>query len=194
MESIERNLTMKLYRTYCPESTRLGEYELGILDQAATAAIKTHLNDCLRCRTELEGLRIYLKDLQPEISFSLVERVRVLIAELLPRPGGVLATSPAFAMRGADRPPLEYQAGDTSLTLEISPDPADDDRRVLMGLMMTPAAANWSASLWSEGNPLEGALVDELGNFVLSGLAPGQYDLILSGEDVEIHVQSLDVA
>jgi hypothetical protein len=88
MESIERNLTMKLYRTYCPESTRLGEYELGILDQAATAAIKTHLNDCLRCRTELEGLRIYLKDLQPEISFSLVERVRVLIAELLPRPGG----------------------------------------------------------------------------------------------------------
>jgi hypothetical protein len=185
---------MMLYRTTCPETTVLGEYELGMLDKPLAAKIADHLGGCPHCRSELEGLRTYLAELKPDISFSLTERVRVLIAELLPRPGANQLLRPAFAVRGNSSPLIEYQAGETSLSLEVEPDPVNEDRRMLMGLMMGAGGIGWSASLWSHGNPLDKTGVDELGNFILSGLAPGEYDLILSGEDVEIHVQSLAVA
>ena len=35
--------------------------------------------------------------------------------------------------------------------------------------------------------------VDGLGNFVLSALSPGTYELLLAGPDLEIHVQHIQV-
>jgi hypothetical protein len=49
------------------------------------------------------------------------------------------------------------------------------------------------ASLLSEGRVVETVNVDELGNFIFSGLAPGSYDLVLSGPELEIHAQDLEV-
>jgi hypothetical protein len=49
------------------------------------------------------------------------------------------------------------------------------------------------AHLWTAEQRLVTIPVDELGNFVLSNVLCGHYELMLSGPETDIHIQDLEI-
>lgn len=194
MSKAENKLTRTLYRTFCPDSTELGEYQLGMLALERASFIQQHLHECPHCTRELAALQNYLADLAPELEYSLAERVKLWIAQLLPDiSSGIPGRSPAFGLRGDPEKMLFYQAGEAQLTIEIQDDPDQPGRRALLGLLIGVDPTGLAAHLWQEGQEVTSVTLDELGNFIVAGLQPGFYQLILTGREFEIHVQLLKV-
>jgi hypothetical protein len=136
-----------------------------------------------------------LTELAPELEISLAGRVKIWIARLVPDGGwgNGSAPMPAFAVRGGENGPLIYQAGDAQLTIEVQDDLEKPGHRSILGLVFGADLTDMQAYLWQESKGVAAVDVDELGNFIISGLAPGVYELILSGPAVEIHVQELTI-
>jgi len=195
MAGTEDKLTAILYRLTCPDSAELGEYHFGIVAGERSRQIKRHLGSCPHCRRELVQLQSYLTELAPELEISLAGRVKIWIARLVPDGGwgNGSAPMPAFAVRGGENGPLIYQAGDAQLTIEVQDDLEKPGHRSILGLVFGADLADMQAYLWQESKGVAAVDVDELGNFIISGLAPGVYELILSGPAVEIHVQELTI-
>jgi hypothetical protein len=191
MAKLENQLSNALYRAFCPEPNELGEYQLGLLSTPRAQQIQTHLAECPHCRTEMAQLQSFLKSVEPDLETSLVERVRVWLAELLPGADG--GSTLAFGLRGDESGVHFYQAGDAQITLEVQDDPEAPGRKTLVGLILGGEAAGLRAYLWRQDQAVTSAEVDELGNFTLSGLEPGQYEIFLSGPDVEIQIKDLEV-
>jgi Putative zinc-finger len=194
MAKLENQLSNALYRAFCPDTHELGEYQLGLLSSPRANQIQTHLAECPHCRAELAQLKSFLKQVEPDLETSLAERVRVWLAELLP-PGIAGGPGPAlaFGLRGDETGVHFYQAGEAQITLEIQDDPSAPGRKSLVGLILGGEATGLQAHLWRQEQAVMSAPVDELGNFTLSGLEPGQYELFLSGPDVEIQIKDLEI-
>lgn len=194
-----------LYRLECPSPTELGEYHLGTLPASAADAITQHLPNCPRCRREIAQLEDYLISLEPAMQpdplQEVVERARVWVARLVS--GGLtggpmprLALAPSYAgLRGdVTRPPSVYEAGDAQVIVEIREDTERADQWDALGLLIgLDETLAFEAQLWLAQERVTTAQLDELGNFVLSGLASGVYKLVLAGPDLEIHIQAVQV-
>jgi hypothetical protein len=149
---------------------------------------------------EIAQLKDYLGELAPDLEeTSPFEGVKVLIAKLIAgardmaRPAQ-LTPAPAYAgLRGEEEGPYLYQAGEAQVAIEFRYDVEQQDRKVLLGLVMGVHTRELKAHLWRDDEPLTEVSVDELGNFVIPGLEPAKYELILSGPETEIHIQTLQV-
>ena len=197
---VQHDMTAQLYRVTCPDPTELGEYHLGVLSAKRAEAVAEHLAECPYCRREIAQLKNYLAELEPSPGLDLldqvVEQVRVLVARLVSGgPSGQPALAPAFAgVRGEEQEPLLYQAEDVQVMLEIQEDADRPDHRTLLGLVVgLPTPQEFAAHLWASEQLLATTPVDELGNFVLSNLIRGRYELMLSGPRTGIHIQDLDI-
>ena len=198
---LQRRLTRLLYRIDCPSPLELGEYHLGMLPAVQMEAIGHHLEECPHCRQEIAQLEGYLADLAPTLQpgplEQAVERVRVLIARLVS--GGMpgpMAMAPAYAGTRGDESgaPLVYQADDVQVIVEVEADAERPDRKTVLGLVVgLDEASDFKAHLWQAGQRVTTTAVDELCNFVLPGLLPGEYELVLAGPKLEIHVQRVQV-
>ena len=194
VSDLEDKLTAMLYRSFCPDTTELGEYQFELLDEDRAASIRQHLLECPHCTRELNQLRQYLEDLSPDLEYSLAEKVKIWVARLVPDFGGAgPAPSPAFALRGESKKLLLFQAGDAQLTIEMQEHPRQPGWRSLLGLVFGIDPDGLQAHLWQEGRKLASSEVDELGNFAFPHLDAGRYELILSKPEFEIHVQELIV-
>ena len=196
---LQERMGAEMYRIACPEPLELGEYHLGLLGGARARAIAGHLDYCPLCSREVSQLKTYLGDLSPDLEFSLAERIKVLVAKLLPAGGqanplGAPAMAPAFAgLRGEQAGPRLYQAGETQVAIEIMDDPMRGDRKMILGLVTGMATSELVAYFWLDDRRVGEVPVDELGNLTMPDLAPGSYELILSGPEVEVHIRDLDV-
>jgi hypothetical protein len=200
---LQDRLTTRLYRFTCPSPVELGEYHVGLLPRDQAAAVARHLAECPHCTREVAQLKDYLAELAPALGPSPLERIkeraRVLVAHLVN--GGLEAgllgqptLAPAYAgVRGEEREPTLYQADDIQVVIEIQEDAEQPDRRVLLGLVIGTEPSGVKAHLWQADQHVAVVSVDELGNFVIPDLAPGSYELILSGPEIEIHIQDLQV-
>jgi hypothetical protein len=196
-------LTAQLYRITCPSAVELGEYHLGTLPHDQAAAVARHLAECPHCTREVAQLRDYLTELAPALELSPLERVkeqvRVLVARLVNGglEAGLLgqpALAPAYAgVRGEEGEPYLYQADDVQIAIEVQDDAERPDRKVILGLVMGTEPDKVKAHLWQADQRVAVAPVDELGNFVIPDLVAGRYELILSGPEIEIHIQDLQV-
>jgi hypothetical protein len=163
------------------------------------SVIARHLDDCPHCSREVSQLKTYLGDLSADLEFSLAERIRVLVAKLVPAGGqtdplGPPAMAPAFAgVRGEEGGPHLYQAGEAQVAIEIQDDAMRGDRKTLLGLVTGMDTSELVAHLWLADRHVGEVPVDKLGNLVIPGLPPGSYELILSGPEVEMHIRDLDV-
>ena len=196
MDHIDIKLTTQLYRIDCPTPEDLGEYHLKMLSDEQTQAVRQHVGLCPHCSRELAQLETYLTDLAPEIAFSLREKIQILVAKLIPN--GLDASlspapGPAFALRGEVDGPLMYEAGDYQLNLEIQDDPTKTGHKSILGLLIGGDDSVFEAQLWQNGRFLQQTNIDDLGNFVFSGVQPGTYDLVLSQHVTEIHVQAFQI-
>ena len=200
---LQDRLTARLYRFTCPSPVELGEYHVGLLPRDQAAAVARHLAECPHCTREVTQLKDYLTELAPALGPSPLERIkeraRVLVARLVNGgwEAGLLgqpALAPAYAgLRGEEREPTLYQADDIQVAIEIQEEAEQPDRRVLLGLVIGTEPSRVKAHLWQADQHVAVVSVDELGNFVIPDLAPGSYDLILSGPEIEIHIQDLRV-
>lgn len=200
LTALEQRLTTSLYRLACPSPLALGEYELGLLEAADARAVAFHLQHCPHCATEIANLTTYLAAVAPTIELEptlpLVERTRILVAHLVEQlsPLGALGgLTPATAgVRGAAGAQLVYTVEDVEVIIDIQVDLQYPDQRMILGLVLgLPAAQTVTAHLWRMDRSVTTTTVDDLGNFVMEALTPGAYDLILSSDKNEVHIQNL---
>lgn len=197
----EQRLRALLYRGTCPEAHELGKFEMKMLNAERAALVAQHVDTCPRCAMELVSLRDFFRDVAPDLEYSLVERVRVLIARLvsdLDRLGGDRQPAPLLVgVRGEGDGPLIYEVEDVQVSMEVQEDAGSAGRKSVLGLVTGAEAKGWQATLWQESGPLAELVqtqeIDELGNFVFEGLLPGSYSLTLRGGDVEVVIQELAV-
>ena len=190
----EKKMISVMYRAFCPESTELGEYQLGLISGERGESIRKHLAECPHCTKELEQLQNYLSSLSGDIELTLGERVKIWIArQVTGLAPDQLTPAPAYALRGNAEGQVTYQAGEAQLTFEIQHDPDTPGKKSLLGLILGIDPADMEAALWQTGEMVAKSSVDELGNFMLPQLDPGKYDIILSKMDVEIHIQDFEI-
>jgi hypothetical protein len=196
---LQEDMRARMYRIACPTPLELGEYHLGLLADTEARGIALHLKDCPHCSREVSQLKTYLEDLSSDLEFSFAERIKVLVANLVRAgdradPLGAPALAPAFAgLRGEETGPRLYQAGEAQVAIEIQDDATRGDRKTLLALVTGVDTSELVAHLWLADRRVGQVPVDELGNLVVPDLAPGSYELILSGPEVEVHIRDLDV-
>lgn len=193
MTELEERITKLLYRSSCPDSTELGEYQLGLLPKDREARIRQHLADCPYCTTELTQLQAFLREVGPDLEYSLGEKIQIWIAERVPQLPTLQEKTPAFATRGGERPPQVYRAGEAEVTLEFEGDASQSGKGTLLGLLSGVDPSGLQATLWQGERVVAEAALDELGNFVISEIKTGSYQLILAGERFEIHLDDVDM-
>ena len=204
LQKLQDGLIQRLYRADCPSSLDIGEYHFGLLATKKAAAIEKHLTACLFCVNEQR----LLADFLPEPSLTTIsdliaplkKTMQVLKARLM---GGFsasgLAGQPALApvlsgLRGAADGPLMYEVEGAQVMAEVFDDDAHPGRKSILGLLTGTYQVNsFQAYLWQEARYHATVHVDDLGNFTIDNLTPGDYSLILSGPDLEIHLEDLPV-
>ena len=172
-------LRARLHRFDCPTPQVLGEYELALLGPEERQVVAAHTLECPRCAEELRTLRTFLATPDPIEEPGIAGRLRRIVATLVPAPTGQGAHA---GLRGGVYDTLRtYRAETTTITIDATRVPRG--RSTLVGLV------------WREGAPsdaLVGAIarltgpagqahaeVDDLGNFALEDIAPGEYQLEL---------------
>jgi anti-sigma factor ChrR (cupin superfamily) len=198
---LEGRLTTQLYRVTCPSPHELGEYHLDMLPAAQVDAIRRHLAECPYCAQEIAQLQGYLEAMAADLDLehSLLDRIKIWIARIVdsgtalnsPQAG---ALQPALAgLRGETSGPRIYQANDAQIAIEVQDDAEHRGRKVLLGLVTGIDTRAFKAHLWKAGRPTASVEIDELGNLIIPGVEPANYELILSGPDIEIHIQELPI-
>ncbi len=185
-----------------PTTQELGEYALGLLPADEAAALEDRLaGDPVR-RAEVERLRRYLAGPSvpqaAESSPRPAGRISVIVAELaagLSHLGGAGTPAPVPAgLRGGKAMPVTYRAGSGEVVLEVQGGAEGEQKRTMLGLLVGfEGTETMTASLFSGDEPVAGAACDELGNFTVEDVAPGQYDLVLRGAEIEILVEGVVV-
>jgi len=182
-DPFERALHSRLYRMACPAPEVLGEWHLGLLEDADVIA--AHVRSCPHCAEEVQQLAALL-------AIGIREPpVRKLTATLLPGP---LPGAPAFALRGeASLQTATYTAEGYVVVVGIEPDLQHPEVRTVLGMVTGhPEPGGAQVFLRSEGTERTVA-VDDVGQFVFADVTPGRYDLLVWLPDAQIHVGPVDV-
>jgi hypothetical protein len=200
---LEARLTAAYYRSGCPSPMDLGEYRLGALARQQARRITRHVAACPHCGRELAHLERFLGDLAPaptpDLLSGAAERIRVLVARLvsgtrdaLSAPAPTLA--PAYAgTRGESVSPAIFEAEGAQVLLTAQPAPAAANRFELLGLLIGADPTGFMANLWQAEALIAAVPVDEGGNLIFSDLAPGAYELVISGPEREIYIEELTI-
>jgi len=104
------------------------------------------------------------------------------------------SSPPLFArLRGDGDEPFIYQAENVRIVIEVQDDVEQPGLKTLLGLVTGLESNEFTIQVNQEGQAIASTSVDEIGNFIIPHLSPGHYKLVLTGPNMEIHVQSLPV-
>ena len=181
---MEAELTRALYRFDCPSPHTLGEYELDVLGAEERTRIAAHVMSCDECRDELVTLREFLRA-PVRLDEPLVDRARRIVATLfVPQPGLAFG-----GLRGSsDSPARIFEAGDITVSIAAGPSHGS-----LIGLVVGSDASDRAVRLLPRHGEPTITTVDEVGNFVVEGLAPGAYALEIELKDGLLVIEELQV-
>jgi hypothetical protein len=173
---LEAGLRASLRRWDCPAPQQLADYHLGRLEGAADRAIARHLAICASCAQEVEALRVFLLADEPPAAPAVpapapLDRSRrgPLLGRRLPQ---------AAALRGGAGGPIQAQAGDTTVFLDVQP--AGAGQVVIQGQIVDDDQERWAGALVElrQGGALPAsAAVDDLGSFGCGPLPAGPTEL-----------------
>lgn len=210
MSPFENKLKTVLYRRECPPGLELGEYELGILDMARRNEIVSHLAMCPHCQADLGQMRQFMAmpavDLEaaiarPQQRTPLLERIKVVVVNLVTLPESLTGTMPQPVFRGSEENDTRViEADEYVISLSTVTDQATWPKRNMIGNIIPLGEdedfADWSANLWRSGKLLASAKVAADSHFVFADVQfeASAHELILSGPSVEIHLQNLQLA
>ena len=186
---LQNRLRKQAYRVNCPTPMELGDYHLGYLPDPQELVVARHLQECVLCQREIAYLKEYLEEVreQPGLFMS----VKVLVARLLGEKQD-FSSAPSFAgLRGEEDEPFIYQADHIRIVIEVQDDVEQMGLKTLLGLVTGLESNDFTIQV-SQGDQVSAtSSVDEIGNFIIPHLSPGHYKLILTGPNMEIHIQSL---
>ena len=208
LAQVQARTTAHLFRATCSTSEELREYHFGFLPADQATAITQHMALCPHCTRELVALNGYLEQdpllndplaTEADSAPTVVERVRVVVAELLQGASGGL--NPAFAgvrstasLQSSGENMYVYMADDVQIALRIRDDAQQPGQKVMMGLVTGMAVDGVQVHLWQNEQLVVTHGLDMASNFLISQLVPGQYTLILSGIECKIQVPALEIA
>ncbi len=190
----QRRLRERLYRFDCPSPQLLGEYDLGLLAPSERTRVAAHVVDCPRCTAEMRMLRDFMASADAATPVGAVERMRRIVATLLPPPPLV---SPYASLRGADDATTRtYRAGDVTITLDMGA-PVRRGRTSLIGLIWRDgddltAIAGSMVALLRDGDSAQ-TTIDEVGNFAFDDTTPGTYRLEVTLGDDCITIEGVSI-
>lgn len=197
----EQWLMKKLHRVTCPDTLELSEYAGGLLSSDRIAMLELHLETCPKCRQELNLLRAFMaEDDLPAAdnsqSDSFVDRLqrpfRRLIAII--HESNVPGFAGQMALRGTVGDQLVYEVEDVQIVIDIQSDPANQNLRVIYGLVLGLEAESLvSITLYNSDLQLDSTRLDEIGNFSFEGLAKGIYRIRLWSGSVEVEINELRI-
>jgi hypothetical protein len=192
-DQLQGLLRQRLYRILCFSSDDLLAYQQGWLVGQRRTQLQAHLRDCPHCAAELHLLAVAA----PEPLPAPIPRLRRVVA-VAQAPHGPAALAPVYGgMRGATRGgQYAYRADNLELTLDVQRTGDRTGRVVLVGMVFNdddvPAEISEStASLLRNELVVNSAQLDELGNFVLEDITPGDYSLSLRLPDLEVVIEAL---
>jgi hypothetical protein len=194
---LQNRLKKQLYRASCPGPMELGDYHLRLLPATQMLLVAQHVRGCPLCRRDVAELEDFLAEPAPQS--GLLRPTRVLIAQLISGPGlgqehGEGRSAPAMAgLRGDEQALLIYQADGVQIVIELHDEVEQTGMKSLLGLVTGLTSKEFGVQASQEGKVIARTSADEIGNFTISHLSPGHYQLVLSSSDVEIHVHSLEV-
>jgi hypothetical protein len=204
LRTLQDRLASRLFRADCPSSLDVGDYHLGLLPAAQALAVERHLTACPWCSGESTVLAEFLADSRQAARIDLLAPVRQGVKVLVARLSSPLTTdgllgqpslAPAFAgLRGTAEGPLLYEADGVQVMADVVDDSTHPGRKSIFGLVTgaVPLGA-FQAYLWQAATHCTTTPVDDFGNFAIDNLAPGDYSLVLSGPELEIHLEDLPV-
>lgn len=188
-------LRKRLYRMFCPTSEELAAFHQGMLEHSQYTTISKHIADCPHCSRELRLLTEALGVPPPPRSPPAPMPRRIVARLIGPQPlvpiaaYGALRGSPGGAQ-------YAYQAENMQLMLDIERAANRPGRLLLLGLLLLDDSLpqglrNATVNLLRGETIVGNSRLDDLGNFTIDNLAPGQYSLSLRLHDREIVVESL---
>ncbi len=188
-------LRKRLYRMFCPTSEELAAFHQGMLDHTQCTTISKHIIDCPHCSRELrllnEALGVPPPPRSPPAHF-----LRRIVARLI-APQPLVPIAAYGALRGSPSgAQYAYQADNMQLMLDIERAANRPGRLLLLGLLLLDdilphGLQNATVNLLRGETIVGNSRLDDLGNFTIDNLAPGQYSLSLRLHDREIIVESL---
>jgi len=195
LAKLRNRVGSRLYRINCPSTLELGEYHLGLLEGSEKLVVAQHIRECQHCQGEIAHLEEFLKaqDSQPDV----LQSAKVLIATLVGGGGTNReqtgpSLSPALSgLRGDEDEPFTYQAGNVQIVIDVQDDVEQTGHKTLLGLVTGLESNDCNVQVSKEGETIATASVDEVGNFIVPHLLPGNYQLALKSQEVEIHIKSL---
>lgn len=200
---MQAEMTQSLSHATSPTQMELGEYALGLATPGEVARIERHIAAYPHLAREIADLRAYLSDLDLPLlearteaqSIPLRERIRLVVARLVEDISGAGGAQLALGgVRGAQVAERVYQIDDGQLIVALQPNQQHPQTRDILGLAIgLPADYEYWVSLYQAEQMKARAMMDAYGNFVISGVRPDQYCLVLSSVAAEIVVPTLAV-
>lgn len=209
IQRLQNRLKRNLFRADCPQPEVLSAYQLHLLNNADSAEIERHLSLCPHCANELANFTAL--DLEIARAYShapsqLHNRIRITVAQWIKNMGNAAGASlpglqPA-ALRGTASAPFVFADEEgNEISIMLDKNQAARTSHHLTGLIVRSEAMQFAEQatqlgtvvVLQAGSRLNSASVDELGNFEVELPAPGDYDLVASLGDVEVHLPTIHV-
>lgn len=183
-----------------PSSFELGEYLMGLLSAEKASQIEQYLRQFPYAQKELNLLAAYLNEPDVEQSASTtqsnaIRQLKILLAKLTERTWAVPKARtnqfiPSVNLRGLEEG--VYEVDDIYITLGIRDDEQQVGYKVLTGIIDAENEID-NALLWRTDSPtmIATATVEDSYEFEFSRLEPGDYELILTGPNVEVHIPDI---
>jgi hypothetical protein len=196
--ALQNLLRKQLYRVLCPSSDQLLALQQGWLDSSQTAQFENHVSSCPHCAADMR-LLIEAGAIQTTAPPTPLNRLRKVIAELIMPPTISPLASAYGALRGAaNGGQYAYRAENIQLMIDVERAVAHPGYMILLGLLLPDDSIadrleSTTASLLHDDTIISSTLLDELGNFVIEDIAPGDYSLSLRLPDREVVVEALSL-
>jgi hypothetical protein len=211
-KNVETFLTTKLYRSQCPDATKLNFYCAGLMPPDERVDIAKHIAYCPLCADEVADIQYMLKDFaafsETTSPPSPLPTVRRIIASLVP-------WQPQLVMRGdaaSSSWPRQYRAESLNISLHLSR--ASSGETLLLGLFSSidpnestesfdgiPVDLYHTSDVLMDGGedtqfrmPIMSSQVDDLGNLVFKAVPLGKYVMIIRLPDTELVIKDLAIA
>ncbi|RIK48028.1 MAG: hypothetical protein DCC57_13740 [Chloroflexi bacterium] len=192
----ERLFRALLLRVGCPSPERWRDFYFHFLTDDESAAMLTHVHGCPYCARELLSLHAFLIDPAPvpvvASSARLCGRSHWWVATRLAEPHGGHAAGACCGLCGEQQ--WVYSAGEFRLGVGSHRDPAQPDRRILVGALFGENTSGWTVRLWHAARLIATTSADQLSTFSFAGLPDGGYELTLDGPGTRIYVPDLTLS
>lgn len=180
---LEQRLRRRTLGAHCPAPEILHAYHWDELAATERLTVEQHLVDCAPCRADLAALAAFVapravptwERLWDNVKQA-AEQAHMAVARLL-TPGA----QPVLALRGETRQVLFFEADPVAISVNVEQE--ETGGYTLFGQVLTETPApvvGGGVRLTQPGSTPHRADVDVHGSFIIPGLMPGVYQLIVT--------------